>query len=155
MEFDLFNTLDGASPWWWIAFAFLIGAVEMATVTYFLIWFALSAFTTGIVMWLGGPLSGQSQLIWFAALSVAITVIGRISLKYTRATPTENPGLNRRSEQLIGRKGKALEDFDDGEGVVIVDDVRWRARLAIGAAGKGDHLVVIDADGMQLICEPA
>ena len=38
--------------------------------------------------------------------------------------------------------------------VVVIDGVRWRARLAGEAAAKDQTLSIIDADGMTLICEP-
>ena len=153
MEFDFFSSLDGASPWWWIALAIAVGAVEMLTFTYFLIWIALAAFAVGLAM-VAFPLGGQEQIVAFALLSILFTVAGRFALKKVRQTPSETPGLNRRSEKLIGRKGKALADFENDEGLVVIDDVRWCARLAIGSARKGESLVVIDAEGMQLICEP-
>ena len=128
-EFDFFSVLDGASAWWWIALAIALGAVEILTFTYFLIWIALAALTVGLAM-VAFPLGGQEQVVAFAVLSILYT------------------------EQLIGRKGKALSDFENDEGLVVIDDVRWRARLAIGQIQKGDSLVVIDAEGMQLICEP-
>lgn len=152
-EFDIFSALDGASAWWWIAFAIALGAVEMLTFTYFLIWIALAALTVGLTMAVI-PLGGQEQVVAFAVLSILFTVAGRFALKKMRQTPSDTPGLNRRSEKLIGRKGKALSDFENDEGLVVIDDVRWRARLAIGSISKGESLVIIDAEGMQLICEP-
>ena len=152
-ELDILGVLNGASPWWWIALAVAIGAVEMLTFTYFLIWFSLAAFATGVVLWLAPGLSGAEQLAVFAVLSLALTIAGRFALSKMRATPSEAPGLNRRAEKLIGRRGKALEDFDNVDGVVVVDGVRWRARLAQGAARRDAPVTVIDADGMTLICE--
>lgn len=152
-EFDFFSALDGASAWWWIALAIALGAVEMLTFTYFLIWIALAALAVGLTMAVI-PLGGQEQVVAFAVLAILFTVAGRFAVKKMRQTPSDTPGLNRRSEKLIGRKGKALADFENDEGLVVIDDVRWRARLAIGSVRKGESLVVIDADGMQLICEP-
>lgn len=152
-DLDIFAFLADASPWWWIALAIAIGAAEMLTFTYFLIWPALGALFTGILLWLFPGLNGTTQLAAFAVLSVLMTLAGRHWLASRRATPSEAPGLNRRSENVIGRVGKALEDFDNGEGVVIVDGVRWRARVTGGAARKDQSLSVIDADGMTLICE--
>ena len=48
VELDLFACLDGASPWWWIALALGLGAIEIVTFTYFMLWLGLAAFTVGI-----------------------------------------------------------------------------------------------------------
>lgn len=151
---NLFAFLDGASPWWWIALAVAIAAAEMLTFTYYLIWIALAALATGLVMMVGPTISGQAQLMWFAGLALGLTIAGHFALRLHRARPGGTPGLNRRAERVIGRTGVALDDFSNDEGVVVVDDVRWHARLAGGAARKGDPLTVIDAEGMRLICEP-
>ena len=153
MDVDFFSALDGASPWWWIAAAIAIGAVEMLTFTYFLIWLALAAFGTALAMWIAPGLTGTGQLAVFAALAVITTVAGRYWLAKRKATPSDAPGLNRRSEQVIGRVGKALAEFENHEGVVVIDGVRWRARLTGESAVKDQSLSVIDADGMTLICE--
>lgn len=152
-EFDLFAFLAEASPWWWVALAIAIGAIEMVTFTYFLIWLALAAFGTGVGLWLFPGMSGVAQLTLFAVLAVAFTVAGRYWLAHRRATPSDAPGLNRRSERVIGRTGKALDNFDGAEGAVLIDGVRWRARLTNGPALKDQKVSVIDADGMTLICE--
>ncbi len=154
-DFDFFAFLADASPWWWVAVAIAIGAAEMLTFTYFLIWLSLAAFGTAFVFWLAPGMSGAAQLATFAVLSVLLTVAGRYWLASRRATPSDAPGLNRRSERLVGRIGKALDDFHNGEGIVIVDGVRWNARVAGGEAKKNQSLSIIDADGMTLICEPA
>lgn len=154
-DLDLFAFLDDASPWWWIALAIAIGAAEMLTFTYFLIWPALGALATGLLLWLAPGMNGTTQLAAFALFSAVLTIAGRYWLASRAATPSEAPGLNRRSETLIGRVGRALEDFENDEGVVIVDGVRWRARVTTGAARKDQSLSVIDAEGMTLICEPA
>ena len=105
-EFYFFSVLDGASAWWWIALAIALGAVEILTFTYFLIWIALAALTVGLAM-VAFPLGGQEQVVAFAVLSILYTLAGRFVLSKVRQTPSDTPGLNRRSEQLIGRKGKA------------------------------------------------
>jgi membrane protein implicated in regulation of membrane protease activity len=149
---ELFAFLDGAAPWWWIAFALALGLMEMATFTYFLIWPALAAFVVGLLLVISPEMAGKTQLTWFAALALAFSVAGYFAVKRFRPEPAETPSLNRRSERLVGRTGVALDDFQHGEGVIVIDDTRWKATLPEGAAAKGARLKVTGADGMKLIC---
>ncbi|QIE54580.1 NfeD family protein [Pikeienuella piscinae] len=153
-EFDLFALLAGASPWWWVALAVIVGVIELLTFSYFLIWVALAALATGVTLWFAPGLGGAAQLALFAALAVVLTVAGRAWLARRRVVDGA-PGLNRRSEQMVGRVGKTMAAFERGEGVLLIDGVRWSARLRTGAAGPGETLRVIGAEGMVLICEPA
>lgn len=153
----LFTLFDGGSPWWWVAFAVALGVVEMLTFSYYLIWVALAALATGGASALIPALPIAAQLGLFAGLSVAFTMAGRHVLRrHRRGRPASNPGLNRRSERVIGRTGRSLGAFEHREGLVEIDGVRWSARLA-GAeseAAEGRSLKVVAADGMVLICEP-
>lgn len=153
MEGDLFDLLQGASPWWWVALAVAIGVLEMLTFSYYLIWLALAALTTGAALWIAPGMGGGAQLLLFAALSIGFTVAGRFALARTRGR-AETPGLNRRSDRMIGRAGKAIGGFEHGEGAVEIDGVRWSARLGSGQAADGASLVVTGAAGMVLICAP-
>lgn len=150
---SLLGFLDGISPWWWIAFAVALGAVEMLTFTFYLLWLSLAAVGTGIILALAPDMAGTTQLGIFAVLSLVTVVAGRWWQTKRQMTPSDSPGLNRRSEQVIGRTGKALEDFDLLEGIVVIDGVRWKARLTTGTARADHPLSIIDADGMILICE--
>ncbi|MEX2521058.1 MAG: NfeD family protein [Paracoccaceae bacterium] len=151
MEGDLFELLQGVSPWWWVALGVSIGVLEMLTFTYYLIWLALAALATGMMLWAAPAMGGGAQLILFAALSVGFTFAGRFALARTRGR-AETPGLNRRSDRMIGRAGKAGGGFEHGEGAVEIDGVRWSARLSAGQATDGVSLIVTGAEGMVLIC---
>ncbi len=164
LNFDLFAFLDGASPWWWIALALGLGAIEMVTFTYFMLWLGLAAFTVGIGLAMFPSMPGTSQLLAFALLSVLYTVIGWAFVR--RRQPADGqPGLNRRSAAVVGRQAVVTEAFSAGVGWVEVDGVRWRARLAIRegvGAGVGAEppkagatMSITDADGMTLIVAPA
>ncbi len=76
VEFDLFAFLDEASPWWWIALALGLGAIEVVIFTYFMLWLGLAAFTVGIALAMFPSMPGTSQLLTFALLSILYTGIG-------------------------------------------------------------------------------
>lgn len=156
MDFDLFAFLDGTSPWWWIALALALGAVEIITFTYFMLWLGLAAFTVGIALALFPAMLGTSQVLSFGLLAILYTGIGWAWVR-RRQKKDEHTGLNRRSAAMIGRQAVVTGDFAAGVGWVEVDGVRWRARLADGATAPraGATMAIADAEGMTLVIAPA
>jgi membrane protein implicated in regulation of membrane protease activity len=155
VEFDLFAFLDGASPWWWIALALGLGAIEVVTFTYFMLWLGLAAFTVGIGLAMFPSMPGTSQVLTFALLSILYTAIGWVYVM-RRQPKDAHPGLNRRSAAMVGRQAVVTGAFSAGVGWVEIDGVRWRARLADGAKPPeaGATMSIADADGMTLIVAP-
>lgn len=152
MGFDLFAFLDGASPWWWIAFALALGAVEIVTFTYFMLWLTLAALSVGVALMLMPDLSGTAQLLGFGLFALVYTGIGWAWVR--RRQPAEAvPGLNQRAAALIGRQAVVAEPFQAGVGRVDVDGVLWRARLAGDAEPprKGAVLTIAGAEGATLV----
>jgi membrane protein implicated in regulation of membrane protease activity len=155
MEFDLFAFLDGASPWWWIALALALGAAEILTATFFMLWFGLAALTVGIGLAMFPSIAGTTQLLIFALLSIAYTAIGWVFVRRYQSRDAD-PSLNRRSAATIGRQAVVTEAFSAGVGWVELDGVRWRARLANGAEPPepGATISIASVDGMTVIVEP-
>ena len=144
------DILEGLSPWWWVALAFALGAVEMATGTYLLLWVSLAAFQMAALMWLAPGLSGEVQVVTFAALAVATTFIGRWALLRFGDGGQEHATLNQRSNHLVGRTATVLE-AEPGRGSVEVDGMRWRASWPEGETGvPGTRVQVTAAAGMEL-----
>ena len=86
----------------------------------------------------------------FAVLSVASIFISR---KYLKRKPiaTDQPTLNRRAEQYIGREAILEEPITSGTGRIILGDGSWRVRgpdLPIGTRVK-----VVDSTGGRLVVE--
>jgi len=156
MDFDLFAFLDGASPWWWIALALGLGAIEIVTFTYFMLWLGLAAFTVGVALAVFPGLSGSTQLFCFGLLAIFYTGVGWAYLR-RRQEVDDQPGLNRRSAAMVGRQVVVTAPFAAGVGWVEADGIRWRARLAEGAEppGEGVTMSVADAEGMTLVVAPA
>lgn len=150
---DLFGWLTGASPWWWVALGVALGAAEMLTFSYVLLWPALGAFGVALALWLLPGMGGGAQIAIFAGFSVVSAFAGRAWLR-RRGDGEPVTSLNRRSEQMAGRAARAMADFENGEGAVEVDGVRWPARLASGEAKVGAALVVERAADGVLIVRP-
>lgn len=145
--------LVGISPWWWVAFALALGAIEMTTMSFFLIWPALAALCLGVLVAISPTLSGNLQIVVFAALGIAFTFTGRYLMSRYGDGANKAPTLNQRGNHFVGRAGKVLE-FAAGQGVIEVEGMQWRANWPEGQTAEvGAKVRIVKADGMTLYVE--
>ncbi len=147
----VFEWVSSLSPWWWVAFGVGLGAVEMATMSFFLIGPAVAAIVMALIVAFGVPMSGGVLVSLWSVLSIALTLLGRsYLLRFGDGGGTGSSKLNNRSSRLVGRRAKVLE-WSENEGAVEVDGMRWRAKSQIGSAyNEGAPVEIVDADGMTL-----
>ena len=110
----------------------------------------IAATMTGFVLLAVPDLGWQYQLLIFSLLSiVTITVFKR----YQRAHPatTDQPALNRRGEQYIGRTFTLTEPIVNNNGVIRVDDSTWR--ITGNDLPAGATIRVVGAKGVILKIE--
>ena len=155
MEGGLFGALDGISPWVWIGLGLLLAGAELLIGSYFLLWPGAAALLTGLALWAAPGMSGTAQAITFAVLAAGLTAGARaVNLRRRGEQPSDDPTLNRRGQRMIGRRGRVLQAFAGGEGVVEVDGLRWRARLAPGAETPDQAVRVQAVEGSVLLVTP-
>ena len=150
------DVLEGLSPWWWVATAFALGALEMLTGTAVLIWVALATLVMAVLNAIVPTLSGELQVALFAGLSIALTFAGRWAMNRFGDGGETHATLNQRSNHLVGRTAKVL-DYDAGSnsGAVEIEGMRWRATWGVGQSSQmGETVRIRTADGMNLIVEP-
>ncbi len=149
----VFSLLDGISPFYWIAFAFLLGAAVMVTSVDLFLWSAIAALVVGIGLLWAPELSGQSQVLAFAVLSVCAVFAARAVMP--RFGQKGNPGtaLNDPAERTVGRQATVIEARGT-EGKVTIDQVRWHAKWKTGTAKDANLVRVVDYQGTTLIVIP-
>jgi inner membrane protein len=109
--------------WWVLAFVFLI--LEMLTPGFFFMWLAVSGLITGLIVWLFPVLSLNVQVFIFSVFSVlAVTAWRLYGKKYP--VETDQPLLNKRGAQYIGRVFSLHEPIVNGQGKIKVDDTLWK-----------------------------
>ena len=138
--------------WHWFALGGLLGALEILAPGFVLIWLGLAAILVGIMLlaWEGMPFA--YQLLAFAGFSVLSVFIW---FYWVRRMPAESdkPTLNRRAEQLIGRRVAVVDAIVNGRGRVKLGDSTW---AVTGPDLPAGHLVEITgADGALLQVKPA
>jgi inner membrane protein len=142
---------DIFTSWGWLVAGLVLAALEIAAPGAFMIWIAGAAFATGLLTGLLG-LGWQVQLPLFAVLAIVSVLAGRAYLK-RHPISSEDTGLNRRAERMVGQVFEVTEPMVGGQGKVLVGDSPW---LATGPdASKGAKMRVVSVDGATLRVEPA
>jgi membrane protein implicated in regulation of membrane protease activity len=140
-----------ADHWWWLIAAGLLAILEIFAPGIFLVWIAMAAAVTGIVIAFV-DLSFPLQAVLFAVLAFVAVFTGR--LYYARnPVPNEDPNLNERAARLIGQNVIVEEAIENGQGRVRVGDGVWNARGPDLPAGS--RAVIVSADGTCLRVLPA
>jgi membrane protein implicated in regulation of membrane protease activity len=128
----------------WLGVAAILLAIEVATGTGWLLWAAGSSAVVCVAL-LGLPLSLPLQLVLFAVLATASSLLGR------RLLPPHPHGaddINDNAARLIGRQARVVAAFEGGRGRVAIDGKEWAAVLVGGAVT--DTVEVIAASGAEL-----
>ena len=134
--------------WWIIALILLI--VEILVSGIFFLWMGVSAGIVGFVLLLFPGTSWEIQLLIFSLLSIVTIVTWRIYQKKHPAE-TDQPTLNRRGEQYVGRVFTLDEPIVNSLGKIRVDDTTWRIRGNDLSAGL--QIKVVAVDGTILVVE--
>ncbi len=144
----LFSQID---YWHWWILAGILLILEVSAPSFFFLWLTIAAAITGFVLLAVPDLGWQYQLLLFSLLSV-VTITAFKRYQRTRPATTDQPSLNRRGEQYIGRTFTLTEPIINNNGVIRVDDSTWRITgkdLPAGATVK-----VVGAKGVILQIEP-
>lgn len=126
--------------WHWWIFAVALIIIEILAPSFFALWMGIAAFFTGLVLLLIHDLGWEYQLMLFAVLSVFSIVLWR---RYYLKNPivSDQPNLNRRGEQYIGRIVTLQSPIVDGVGKIRLDDSSWKVEGPDCAAGQKVRIV--------------
>ncbi len=141
--------LHAAQPYWiWLALGVILLAIEAAFSTEWLLWPAVAAGVVAVVTALGLPLGLLGEVLLFAVLTVAATLLSRRLIQ--RVNPTDHPDINARDSRLIGQRAQVVQAFVDGRGRVFVSGAEWVAEIEGAAPLAGESVIVEGFDGPRL-----
>lgn len=139
-------------PWNWMVLGFALLALELVVPGFYLLWIALAALVIGAVsllIWDAGFWIWQVQVVAFLALALVATYLGH-RLMGGRNAETDQPLLNLRGEQMIGRTATLTEPIREGSGRIQLGDTLWRVsgpdlpsgtRVRVKAASDSELIV--------------
>jgi membrane protein implicated in regulation of membrane protease activity len=137
--------------WIWGAIGLILLAVEMATGTFYVLWFGVSALSTAIAMWMFPNIPQAIQFAMFAALSISSLAIWRLNYKKTET----HSRVGQAQGEEIGRIGtviKACSPTQNGrirftQG--LMGSREWAA-ISDEAIEIGNNATVVAVEGNEL-----
>lgn len=138
--------LDG--HWWWWTAGLLLLIAEIFVAGFYLLWFGVSAFLIGLLLWFQPALTWYWQLTLFSLFALVGILLVIPWLRRIQDRSSDQPNLNRRAAQYIGQSCILETPITNGTGKVRLGDSLW---LVSGPDCPGGLRVrVIGAQGSVL-----
>jgi len=136
--------------WHWWIFAVALVVLEILAPGVIFLWVGIGAALTGLILLTQPAMGWEIQLGIFSVLSVVSGIGGRVWVG-RHPTVSDQPLLNQRGAQYVGRTFTLDTAITDGTGKIKVDDSFWRV---IGKdAPAGSKVKVTGVDGASLLVE--
>lgn len=143
-------------PWNWMVLGFVLLILEILTPGVFMLWIGLAALIVGAVslmFWNASFWSWEVQVVVFLVLALVCAFAGKKVMGSGKAT-SDQPLLNRRGDQLVGRTATLTEPITNGRGRVKIGDTVWRVSgpdLPVGTTVRVKAATDLD---LELVVEP-
>lgn len=138
--------------WNWLLLGLVLMLIEILVPGTFILWMGIAALGVGLLVLLFPGLNWQWQWLLFAGLTVAAVTAWALYFK-TRADRSDDPLLNRRGHQYIGRVFTLETPIVNGQGRLRVDDSLWKVVGADYPAGT--RVQVMGVTGVVLQVQAA
>jgi len=143
-------------PWNWMVLGFILLVLEIAVPGVFLLWIGIAALIIGaasLALWDAGFWIWQVQVVAFLALSLVSAYVGK-QIVGRRQDQSDQPLLNRRGEQMIGRTATLVEPIREGRGRIQLGDTLWRVSGPDLPAGTRVRVTGATDTDLELKVEP-
>lgn len=130
--------LEALVYWHWFIIAVVFFVLEVLTLSFFFLWLGSAAISVGVILLLA-PVGWPIQLALWAGFSVIGAIAWRIHKKNNPGgSKSDEPLLNQRGEQYVGRTFTLQDPIENGFGKVKVDDSIWKVECGedLGAGKK-------------------
>lgn len=137
--------------WHWWIFATVLMVLEITTPGIFFMWLGIAAAIVGSIVFFVPTLTFGWQMLIFSIFAIIAMVVGNVYVK-RHPIESEQPLLNQRMAQYIGRVFDLTEPIINGIGKARIDDSIWTVEGADCPAGQ--KVRVIGIKGMHFQVEP-
>ena len=141
--------VENLGAWNWMFLAIVLIGLETIVPGVHFAWFAAAALIVGVVA-IGTGITLPWQVVIFACLAVASAFLARRYAK-PELQASDEPHLNERAAQYIGRVVMVEEAIANGRGKVRVGDTLWQAEGTDTAVGS--RVRITSARGSVFVVE--
>lgn len=146
------NILSDVDPMWsWLLLGALLLCLEVVMPGVHFVWFGFAAIIVSMIVFATGIAWGW-QLIAFALTAAAFVICLRGYASPMRLKSDE-PDLNARGQQYVGRTALVEDAISGGRGKVRIGDTTWTATGPDTPAGVS--VKITGVDGIVLVVAPA
>ena len=133
----------------WACAALLLMAAEVAAPGFFLLWLGFAAAGVFTVLLFAPGLAGVWQTLLFALFSLVSVGVCLFFFRKSRV-PSDQPLLNRRAQQHIGRHYELTSAIVNGQGKARVGDTLWLVEGPDLPAGATVEVVGVDGSTLKV-----
>ena len=111
--------------WYWFVLTVIFLVIEVVVPAFFFLWMSVASLITGIIVWIAPSLSNDVQIVIFSVLAIMAIIAWWLWGKRLKIQ-SDQPLLNQRGSQYIGRTFNLYEPIENGQGKIKVDDSIWK-----------------------------
>ena len=137
--------------YFWFGLSLALMAAETFMPGAFLLWFGFAAAVMGVLMLILPDMPVMAQAITFGVLSIISIYVYRRWFR-GKEPQSDQPLLNRRVDQMLGRTYELHEPIKNGYGKIKVNDALWTVQGSDLPAGT--RVTVTGSHGMTLTVSP-
>ncbi|WP_151192874.1 NfeD family protein [Cysteiniphilum sp. JM-1] len=133
---------------WWVLMGILL-IIEIFTLTMFFLFFAISAFLLGVIMWFYPELPINWQLLLAGVFALGSMLLGYFFLKKRKQKNNVQLDVNDRLGRYIGRTVVITQRSHSGVAKARIGDTEWR--VLVEDAKVGDSVEILDVQSTSFI----
>ncbi len=136
--------------WFWLIAACVLLILELMAPGVFFIWLAFAAATVGVIAYVV-QMSWQVEAVLFAALSLTYAYLGAPWYSRGRTSGTDQPNLNQRIHEHVGKSFMLVEPIVGGHGKLDIGGTRWDILGPDMAAGTMVKVSGVEGQKLRVI----
>ena len=133
--------------WWmWLLAALLLGIIEVLSITFVFLMFAIGADAAAITAFFGGGLIAQVVVFVVVSLLLLIVMKGRIQ--------RSGDDVRTNADALIGKSGYVTQLVGERDGRIQFSGGEWSARSTGELIPVGTQIEVVAIEGATAVVRP-